>query len=160
MRHACSSMHGNAHSSNLEPRARHGGVVDRQTGGVATRVPQPQPPPHHHTTLTIQQPHTPSHHSDRLQNQQEYRSWVVRPIPSESGHSGALIPLNNTNFILACFKASQGTRGRFGLKQTPPPARLSAPKSPLPRRRTPDVVCRVARPRSEPIEIGCDRPIG
>ena len=57
-------------------------------------------------------------------------------------------------------QGSQGARGPFRLKQTTPPTRLSALQSPLPRRTTPDVARCVARPRSEPIEIGRDRPIG
>ena len=43
MRRRCGSMRGNALSSDLEPGARRRGVAARQAGGVATRVPQPQP---------------------------------------------------------------------------------------------------------------------
>ena len=109
MRRARGSTRRNALCSDLEPGAQRSGPADRQAGGVATRVPQPQPQPqpqpHHQTTSTFQRPRAPSQHSNRLQTQQECQAWVVRPIPSESGRSGALIPLNNTNIILVCFKA-------------------------------------------------------
>jgi hypothetical protein len=131
MRRARGSMGGNAHSSDLEPRARRGGAADRQAGGVATRTPQPQPQPLHHTiTPTFQRPRAPSHCSDRLQNQQEYRAWVVRPIPSESGCSGAMIPLNNTNIILVCFKALKARAGHSGSNKRCPQRGLVPPSHP------------------------------
>jgi hypothetical protein len=114
MRHARGSTRRNALCSNLEPGARRSGPADRQAGGVATRVPQPQPQSHHHTTSTFQRLRAPSQHSNRLQTQQECQAWVVRPIPSESGRSGALIPLNNTNIILVCFRALKTRTGLSG----------------------------------------------
>ena len=113
MRRARGSMRGNVHSSDLKPGARRGGAADRQAGGAVTRVPQPQQP-HHHTTSTFQRPRAPSQHSDRLQTQQECQAWVVRPIPNESGCSSALIPLNNTNIILVCFRALKTRTGLSG----------------------------------------------
>ena len=130
MRRARGSMRGNMHSSDLEPGARRGGVADRQTGGVATRVPQPQPPPHHHTTLTIQRPHAPSHRSDRLQSQQEYRAWVVRPIPSESERSGARIPFNLTKTSLGLPKTPQARAGSSGSNKQSPRRGLVPPSRP------------------------------
>ena len=103
----------NALSSGLEPGAR-------QAGGVATRVPQPQSPPHHHTTSTFQQPCAPSQHSDHLQTQQECQAWVVRPIPSESGRSGALILLNITKSTLALLKTLKMRAGPSGSNKRRP----------------------------------------
>jgi hypothetical protein len=130
MRRARGSTRRNALSSGLEPGARHGRVADRQTGGVATRVPQPQPPPHHHTTLTIQRPRAPSHRSDRLQSQQEYRAWVVRPIPSESGRSGARIPLNLTKTSLGLPKTLEARAGPSGSNKRCPQRGLVPPSRP------------------------------
>ena len=148
MRHTRGSTRRNALRSNLEPGARRCGAVDRQAGGVATCTPQPQPQPLHHTTiLTFQRPRTLASSSDRPQNWHEYQARLVRRIPSESGHSGALISFNHTKISLAHLKTPKA-HGQFSLKQMTPPMGLSAPKSPLPRRTTPDVACRVARPRS------------
>ena len=112
MRRACGSMRGNAHSSNLEPGARCGGAADRQAGGVATRAPQPQPQPLHHTTiLTFQRPRALASSSDRPQNWHEYRARLVRRIPSESGRSGALISFNHTKISLAHLKTPKARAG-------------------------------------------------
>ena len=51
-------------------------------------------------------------------------------------------------------QASQDTRGHFRLAQTLPPMGLSITRSPLPRRATPNVARRVARPRSGYLQIG------
>ena len=119
MRRVRGSMRRNVHSSDLKPGARRGGAADRQAGGAVTRMPQPQQP-HHHTTSTFQQPRAPSQHSDRLQTQQECQAWVVRPIPNESGRSSALIPLNNTNIILVCFRALKTCTGLSGSNKQRP----------------------------------------
>jgi hypothetical protein len=130
MRHACGSMRGNALCSNFEPGAQRGRAADRQAGGVATRVPQPQPQPHHHTTSAFQRPRAPSQHSDRLQTQQECQAWVVRPIPSESGRSGALILLNNTNIILVCFEAPKARADNSASNKRLPQQGLVPPSRP------------------------------
>jgi hypothetical protein len=44
----CSSMHRNVLSSNLEPGAQRGGVVDQQASGVAMCATATATPPHHH----------------------------------------------------------------------------------------------------------------
>ena len=94
MRRRCGSMHRNVLSSDLEPGAQCGRAVARS---------QPQP---HHTTLlpNFKQPHALATSSDRPQTWPEYRAWAVRQIPSESGHSSALIPLNHTKTVLGHLK--------------------------------------------------------
>ena len=103
MRRRCGSIRGNALSSDLEPGARRGGAVARPAGGVATRDSQPQP---HRTTLLLnfKRPRALATSSDSPQTRQEYQAWAVRRIPSESGRSGTLIPLNHTKSILGHFK--------------------------------------------------------
>ncbi|KAH9984455.1 hypothetical protein BJV77DRAFT_1153241 [Russula vinacea] len=95
---------GNAPSSDLEPGARRSGAVARPAGGVATRDSQPQP---HYTTLlpNSKRPRALATSSDRPQTWPEYRAWAIQQIPSESGRSGALIPLNHTKTVLDSFKA-------------------------------------------------------
>jgi hypothetical protein len=87
----------------VKPGARRSGAVARPAGGVATRDSQPQP---HHTTLlsNFKRPRALATSSDHPQTWPEYRAWAVRRTPSESGHSGAQIPLNHTKTILCCLK--------------------------------------------------------
>ena len=61
---------------------------------------------------------------------------------------------------LGQFQGSQGARGHPRLKQTMPLTGLSAPKSPLPRRRAPNVTCCVARLRRGHTVIGRQQQIG
>jgi hypothetical protein len=160
MRRARGSTRRNALSSGLEPGARHGGAADRQAGGVATRVPQPQPHTHNsfHTNLSsIARPH---HLIGSPSNSAIISSKTGTTDPQRIRAQPRLDPPQSHQNRLRSSQDSQGARGPFGLKQTTPPTGLSAPKSPLPRRRTPNVARCVARPRSEPIEIGRDRPIG
>ena len=98
MRHRCSSMHRNALSSDLDTAERWPDLPL-----VWQRVTQPQP---HHTTLlpSFKQPCALATSSDLSQTQQEYQAWVIRRIPSESGCSGALIPLNHTKTVQGCLK--------------------------------------------------------
>jgi hypothetical protein len=131
MRRARGSMRRNAHSSNLKPGARRGGAADRQAGGVATRVPQPQPQPHHHTIiLTFQRPRALANSSDRPQNWQDYRARLVRRISSESGRSGALIPLNLTKTTLALLKTLKARAGLSGSNKRRPQRGLVPPSCP------------------------------
>ena len=130
MRRARGSTRRNALSSGLEPGARHGGAADRQAGGVATRVPQPQSKPHHHTTSTFQRPRAPSQHSDRLHTQQECQAWAVRPIPSESERSGARIPLNLTKTSLGLPKTLKARAGGSASNKRRPQRGLVPPSRP------------------------------
>ncbi|KAH9988335.1 hypothetical protein BJV77DRAFT_1021894, partial [Russula vinacea] len=61
---------------------------------------------------------------------------------------------------LGQFQGSQGAHGHPRLKQTTPLTGLSAPKSPLPCRRAPNVVRCVARPRRGHTVIERQRQIG
>jgi hypothetical protein len=128
----------------------------RRSGGVATRVPQP----HHHTTSTFQRPRAPSYPSGRLQTQQEYRALVLRQIPSESGRSCALIFLNITKTSLGLLKTLKARAGDSASNKRLSQQGLVPPRLPLPRRTTPDVAHRVARPRRVHIEIWRQWPIG
>ena len=131
MRRAHGSMRGNAHSSNLKPGARRGGAADRQAGGAATRVPQPQPQPlHHHTILIFNQSRTLSILSDLPQTQQEDRATALRRISSESGRSGALIPLNLTKTTLALLKTLKARAGHSGSNKRRPQRGLVPPSRP------------------------------
>jgi hypothetical protein len=115
------SMCGNAHSSDLEPGARCGRAADQQAGGAATCVPQPQPQPlHDHTILIFHQSCTLSILSDLLQTQQEHRATALRQISSESGRSGALIPLNATKTTLALLKTLKVRAGDLALNKQRP----------------------------------------
>ena len=159
MRHRCGSTCGYAQSDDLGPRARRSGAPARQAGGVATRLPQPQPHTlNTHTNLpSIARPRhlirSPSNlaripsicgttHPQRIRAQR-------RPDPPQSHQN-----------CLGQFQGSQGARGHPMLKQTTPLTGLSAPKSPLPRRRAPNVARCVARPRRGHTVIGQQRQIG
>ncbi|KAH9976085.1 hypothetical protein BJV77DRAFT_1054147 [Russula vinacea] len=143
IRRRCGSTRGYAQSDNLEPRARHSGAAARQAGGVATRVPQPQP-----HTLNSTHTHLASIACPRHLIRSPSNSARRRPDPPQSHQN-----------CLRQFQGSQGACGHFRLKQTMPPTRLSVPKSPLSRRTTPNVARRVTRPKSKYIEIGQQRPI-
>ena len=131
MRRARGSTRRNMLSSDLEPGARHGGAADRQAGGAATRVPQPQPQPlHHHTILIFHQSRTLSILSDLPQTQQEDRATALRQISSKSGRSGALIPLNVTKTTLACLKTPQARMGLSGSNKRRPQRGLVPPNRP------------------------------
>jgi hypothetical protein len=133
MCHVCGSMRGNACSNDLEPRAQHSRVVDRQAGGMATRVPQPQPQPqplHHSTILIFQRPRALTNSSDCPQNWHEYRARLVRWISSESGHSGTLIPLNLTKTTLALLKTLKVRTGHLGSNKRRPQWGLVPPSWP------------------------------
>ena len=112
-------MHGNAPSSDLEPGARRSGAVAQPAGGVATRDSQPQP---HYTTLlpNSKRPRALATSSDHPQTWPEYRAWAIRWIPSESGRSGALIPLNHTKTVLDSFKALKVRAGIPGSNKRRP----------------------------------------
>ena len=147
MRSRRGSMCRYAPCNDLEPGARPDRAAARQAGGVATCAPQPQPQHYHHTTSTFQQPRAAHQRSDRPQTWLKHQALVVRPLPSESARCASRIALNNTKSDLGGFKALKA-RGHSRCAQTTPPMGLSTPKPPLPRRRTPDVARRVARPRS------------
>jgi hypothetical protein len=121
MHRARGSTRRNALRSDLEPGAQRGGAVDRQAGGAATRMPQPQPQPlHHHTILIFHQSRTLSILSDLPQTQQEDRETALRQISSKSGRSGALIPLNVTKTTLACLKTPKARVGLSGSNKRRP----------------------------------------
>ena len=130
MHHVHGSMRRNALSSDLEPGARRGGVADRQAGGMATHAPQPQPQPLHTTILTFQRPHALASSSDRPQNWYEYRARLVRRIPSESGHSGALISFNHTKISLAHLKTPKACAGNSASNKRRPQWGLVPPSRP------------------------------
>ncbi|KAH9985268.1 hypothetical protein BJV77DRAFT_1033451 [Russula vinacea] len=150
-------MRGNAPSSDLEPGARRSGAVARPAGGVATHDSQPQP---HYTTL--------------LPNSKRPRPSPPHRIALKLGQNIEHGPYDDPQRIRAqrrpdppqshqnCLGQFQGSQGRRALQaqKTMPPTRLSVPKSPLPRRTTPNVARHVARPKSKYIEIGRQRPIG
>jgi hypothetical protein len=129
MRRVRGSMRRNVHSSDLKPGARRGGAADRQASGAATRVPQPQQL-HHTTILTLHRSRTLTILSDQPQTWQKHRATTLRRISSESGRSGALIILNNTNIILVCFKALKTRAGLSGSNKRRPQWGLVPPSRP------------------------------
>jgi hypothetical protein len=130
MRRARGSTRRSALSSDLEP-ARRGGAADRQAGGVATRAPQPQPQPLHHTIiLTFQRPRALANSSDCPQNWQDHRAITLRRISSESGRSGALIPFNLTKPTLGRPKAPKARAGPSGSNKRRPQRGLVPPSRP------------------------------
>jgi predicted component of type VI protein secretion system len=140
----------NALCSDLEPGAQHGGAADRQAGGVATRVPQPQPQPHTHNSIhtnlsSIVRPH---HLIGSPSNSAIISSKTGTIDPQRIRAQPHLDPPQSHQNRLRSSQDSSGARGLFGPKQTKPLMGLSAPKSPLPCRRTPNVAHHVARPRS------------
>ena len=129
MRCARGSMRGNAHSSDLKPGARRGGVADRQAGGAATRVPQPQQL-HHTTILTLHRSRALTILSDQPQTWQEHRTTTLQRISSESGRSGTLIPLNLTKPTLGRPKAPKARAGPSGSNKRRPQRGLVLPSRP------------------------------
>jgi hypothetical protein len=79
----------------------------RQAGGVATRDTQPL----HSTTSIPCRPRASFHCSDLSETRQKYRARQVLRILSESGRSGARIPLNNPKTILAHLKTLKAHAG-------------------------------------------------
>ena len=159
MRRRCGSTRGYAQSDDLEPRAQRSGAPARQAGGVATRVPQPQP----HTLNT----HTNLPSIARPRHLIRSPSNLAR-IPSICGttHHQRIRaqwhpdPPQSHQNCLGQFQGSQGAHGHPRLKQTTPLTGLSAPKSPLPRRRAPNVARCVASPRRGHTVIERQRQIG
>ena len=160
MRRRCGSMRGNALSSDLEPGARRRGVAARQAGGVATRVPQPQPHTLNSTHTHLASIARPRHLIRSPSNSARVSSICGTTHPQRIGAQRRPDPPQSHQNCLKQFQGSQGACGHFRLKQTMPPMRLSVPKSPLSRRTTPNVAHHVARPKSKYIEIGQQRPIG
>jgi hypothetical protein len=94
MRHRRCSMHGYAqHWLRASPMQGSGGSASRW------RVW-----PLHHTTSTFHQSRALASSSNRPQIQQEYWARQVLQIPSKSGRSSILIPLNTTKASLGWLK--------------------------------------------------------
>ena len=156
MRRRCGSTCGYVQSDNL---ARRSGAPARQAGGVATRVPQPQPHTlNTHTSLPLIA--CPRHLIRLPSNLARILSICGKTHPQRIRAQRRPDPPQSHQNCFRQFQGSQGTRGHFGLKQTMPPTRLSVPKLPLPRRTTPNVAHRVARPRRGHTVIGRQRQIG
>jgi hypothetical protein len=129
MRHVRGSTRRNVLSSDLKPGARRGGAADRQAGGAATRVPQPQQL-HHTTILTLHRSRALTILSNQPQTWQEHRTTTLRRISSELGCSGALIPLNLTKPTLGCPKAPKARAGPSGSNKRLPQRGLVPPSRP------------------------------
>jgi hypothetical protein len=160
MRRVRGSTRRNALCSDLEPGARRGGAADRLAGGMATRVPQPQPHTHNSIYTNLSSIARPHHLIGSPSNSAIISSKTGTIDPQRIRAQPRLDPPQSHQNRLRSSQDSSGARGLFGLKQTKPPTGFSVPKLPLPRRTTPDVAHRVARPRRVHIEIGRDRPIG
>ena len=154
MRRRCGSMRGNALSSDLEPGARRRGVAARQAGGVATRVPQPQPHTLNSTHTHLASIARPRHLIRSPSNSARVSSICGTTHPQRIGAQRRPDPPQSHQNCLGQFQGSQGARGHPRLKQTTPLTGLSVPKSPLPRRRAPNVARCVARPRRGHTVIG------
>jgi hypothetical protein len=129
MRRAHGSTRRNALSSDLKPGARRGGAADRQAGGAAMCVPQPQQL-HHTTILTLHRSRALTILSDQPQTWQEHRATTLRQISSESGRSSALIPLNLTKPTLGRPKAPKARAGPSGSNKRRPQQGLVPPSRP------------------------------
>ena len=157
MRRRCGSMRGNAPSSDLEPGARRSGAVARPAGGVATRDSQPRP---HHPPPQLQVTMRPRHLIGSPSNSARISSMGHTTDPQRIRAQWRPDPPQSHQNCLGQFQGSQGARWHPRLKQTMPLTGLSAPKSPLPRRRVPNVARCVARPRRGHTVIGRQRQIG
>ena len=102
MRRRRGSMHGYAHSEDLETGVRRSRAMDRQTTGAATCTLQPSL----QLIPSFQWPRAISAHSDHPETQQKRRAQleVVRCAHSESEHVVMQIALNNTKTTLVVFK--------------------------------------------------------
>ena len=153
MHRRCSSTRGYAQSDDLEPRARHNGAPARQAGGVATRMPQPQPHMlNTHTNLPLIA--RPRHLIRSPSNLARILSIRGTTHPQQIRAQRRPDPPQSHQTCLGQFQGSQGACRHPWLKQTTPLTGLSAPKSPLPRRRVPNVACCVTRPRRGHTVIG------
>ena len=95
------SMHGYAHSEDLETGVRCSRATDRQADGVVTCVLQPPL----QLIPSFRRPCAFSARSDRPETRQERRAQVVQRAHSESEHVVTQIALNNTKTTLVVFKS-------------------------------------------------------
>ena len=157
MRRRCGSTCGYAQSDDLEPRARRSRAPARQASGVATRVPQPHTL-NTHTNLPLIA--RPRHLIRSPSNLARIPSICGTTHPQQIRAQRRPDPPQSHQNCLGQFQGSQGACGHPRLKQTMPLMGLSAPKSPLPRRRAPNVTRCVARLRRGHTVIGRQRQIG
>ena len=108
----------------------------------------------HHTPLQLQATTRPRHLIGSPSNLARISSMGRTTDPQRIRAQWRSDPPQSHQNHPMLSQASEDTRGHFRLAQTLPPMGLSITRSPLPRRTTPNIARRVARPRSGYLQTG------